>query len=116
MKFKADIATCEDGRDKILSVCQSNPDGDVLHEIIIQRSPKEFDVLTGDPGPRISCEDLGLDLEPGPESGLSHQGSLILAHVSMSLYQHLREYCAENSLLTCYETFATPVGFDRFAL
>jgi hypothetical protein len=49
-------------------------------------------------------------------TGLSHQGSLILAHVSMSLYQHLREYCAENSLLTCYETFATPVGFDRFAL
>jgi hypothetical protein len=34
MKFKADIATCEDGRDKILSVCQSNPDGDVLHDII----------------------------------------------------------------------------------
>jgi len=76
MKFKADIATCEDGRDKILSVCQSNPDGDVLHEIIIQRSPKEFDFLTGDPGPRISCEDLGLDLEPGPES-IAFSGDLM---------------------------------------
>ena len=68
MKFKADIATCEDGTDKILSVCQINPDGDVLYEIIIQRGPKEFDFLTDHPGPRISCEDLGLDLEPGPES------------------------------------------------
>lgn len=68
MKFKADIATCEDGRDKILSVCQSNPDGDVLHEIIIQRGPEELDFLTDDPGPRISCVDFGLDLEPGPES------------------------------------------------
>jgi hypothetical protein len=68
MKFKADIATCEDGRDQILSVCQSNPDGDVLHEIIIQCGPKEFDFLTESPGPLISCEALGLDLEPGPES------------------------------------------------
>lgn len=76
MKFKADFATCEDGIDKILSVCQSNPDGDLLHEIIIQRAPKEFDFLTDDPGPRISCADLGLDLEPGPES-IGFMGDLI---------------------------------------
>lgn len=68
MKFKADIATCEDGRDKILSVCQSNHCGDVLHEIIIQRAPKELDFLVEDPGPKITCEELGLELEPGPKS------------------------------------------------
>ena len=81
MQFKADIATCEDGRDKILSVCQSNPDGDVLHEIIIQRGPKEFDFLTDDPGPRISCADLDLDLEPGPES-IRFSGDLMTISVA----------------------------------
>ena len=68
MKFKADIATCEDGRDKILSVCQSNPGGDILHEIIIQRAPKELDFLVEDLGPKISCAELGLELDPGPKS------------------------------------------------
>jgi hypothetical protein len=68
MKFKADIATCENGRDKILSVCQSNPDGEIRHEIIIQRGPKEFDSFAEHPGPQISCADFGLELEPGPES------------------------------------------------
>jgi hypothetical protein len=57
----------ENGKD-ILSVCQSNPGGDVRHDIIIQRGPKEFDFLIEHPGPRISYEDLGLDLVPGPES------------------------------------------------
>lgn len=59
MKFNADIATCSDGRDKILSVHQCSPDGDVFHEIIIQSSPKELDFLTDDPESRIWCEDLG---------------------------------------------------------
>ena len=67
MHFNADICTCESGSDKILSVCQCGPDGEIEHEVIIQRGPREFDVLDDTPGPRISCEELGLDLEPGPE-------------------------------------------------
>jgi len=67
MKFIADICTCENGHDKILSVCHCGPDGEIVHEVIIQRGPKEFDVLDDTPGPIISCDDLGLDLEPGPE-------------------------------------------------
>ena len=67
MKFIADICTCENGRDKILTVCQCGPDGDIEHEVIIQRGPKEYDVLDDAPGPRISCERLGLDLTPGPD-------------------------------------------------
>ena len=81
MKFKADIATCESGKDKILSVCQSNPGGDVRHEIIIQRGPKEFDFLIEHPGPQISCADLGLDLVPGPES-IQFSGDLMMITVS----------------------------------
>ena len=68
MKMRADIATLEDKRDKILSVCQMGSEGDIEHEIIILRGPKEFDFIDDQPGPRISCEDLGLDLEPGPEA------------------------------------------------
>lgn len=67
MHFIADICTCENTRDKILSVAQCGPDGDIEHEVIIQRGPREFDVLDDAPGPRISCDDLGLDLVPGPE-------------------------------------------------
>ena len=60
---------------------QSNPDGDVLHEITIQRGPKEFDFLTEHPGPRISCAELGLDLEPGPES-IGFSGDLMTVIVT----------------------------------
>lgn len=67
MKFRADITNCEDGRDKILSVCQVDPDGIIEHELIIQRQPKEFDAFDDQPGPKISCKELGLDLEPGPK-------------------------------------------------
>lgn len=67
MKFRADISTCENERDKILSVCQSDPSGEIEHEVIIQRGPKEYDLFDDTPGPRISCEDLGLDLVPGPD-------------------------------------------------
>lgn len=67
MKFIADISTCENTRDKILSVCQCGVDGEIEHELIIQRGPKEFDVLDDTPGPRVSCDDLGLDLAAGPE-------------------------------------------------
>ncbi len=81
MRFKADIATCENGRDKILSVCQSNPDGYIQHEIIIQRGPKEFDFLIEHPGPQISCADLGLELEPGPES-IRFSGDLMIITVA----------------------------------
>ena len=66
MKFKADITDCETGRDRILSVCQSGPDG-IEHEVIIQRGPKEFEFFEEYPGPKISCDDLGLDLTPGPD-------------------------------------------------
>ena len=45
MHFNADICTCENGSDKILSVCQCGPDGEIEHEVIIQRGPKEFDML-----------------------------------------------------------------------
>jgi hypothetical protein len=66
MKLRADIATCENERDTILSVFQSGPDG-IEREVIIQRGPREFEVLEEDPGPKISCEELGLDLVRGPE-------------------------------------------------
>ena len=68
MKFRADITTCEDERDKILSVCQVGSDGEIEHEVIIQRGPKEFDIIDDDPGPKISCEYLGLDIAPGPKT------------------------------------------------
>ena len=67
MKLVADICTCENTQDKILSVAQCGPDGEIEREVIIQRGPKEFDVLDETPGPRISCDDLGLELAPGPE-------------------------------------------------
>ncbi len=55
MKFRADITDCENGRDKVLSVCQVAPDGDIEHKVIIQRQPKEFDFFDDQPGPKISC-------------------------------------------------------------
>jgi len=67
MKFKADICTCENTHDKILSVCQCGVDGDIEHEVIIQRGPKEYDMIDDALGPKITCDDLGLDLAPGPE-------------------------------------------------
>lgn len=75
MKFSADISTCENGRDKILSVCQSGADG-TRHEVIIQRGPKEFDFIEEFPGPRISCNDLGLDLVLGPNA-ITFSGSIM---------------------------------------
>ncbi len=66
MKFKADITQCENGRDTILSVCQSGLGG-IKHEVIIQRGPREFEPFEEYPGPKISCDELGLDLVPGPE-------------------------------------------------
>jgi len=68
MKFTADFATCEDGQDKVLSVCQCGPDGDLEHEVIIQRGPKEFDPFDDHPGPKISYDQLGLDAAPGPQA------------------------------------------------
>jgi hypothetical protein len=67
MKFRADITTCENDQDKILSVCQSSVNGEVEHEVIIQRGPKEYDAFDDVPGPKITCDELGLDLVPGPE-------------------------------------------------
>lgn len=67
MKFRADITDCENGRDKVLSVCQVAPDGDIEQEVIIQRQPREFDVFDDQPGPKITCKELGLDLELGPK-------------------------------------------------
>ena len=81
MRFKANIATCEDGRDKILSVCQSMPDGEIRHQIIIQRGPKEYDFLMDHIGPEITCADLGLDLDPGPQS-IDLAGDLMIIHVA----------------------------------
>ena len=43
MHFNADICTCENGSDKILSVCQCGPGGEIEHEVIIQRGPKELE-------------------------------------------------------------------------
>lgn len=68
MKFRADIMTCENDRDKILSVCESGMDGEIKHEVIIQRGPKEYDAYDDSAGPKISCDELDLDLVPGPES------------------------------------------------
>lgn len=66
MRFRADIATLEDKRDKVLSVCQLGPEGEIEYEVAIQRGPKEFDILDDAPGPKISFDALGLDLAPGP--------------------------------------------------
>ena len=67
MKFRADFANCENDKDKILSVCESGSDGEIVHEVIIQRGPKEFDRFDETPGPKISCDELGLDIVPGPD-------------------------------------------------
>ncbi len=67
MRFRADIVQCENGRDKVLSVCQAGPD-DIEHEVIIQRGPKEYEHLEEYPGPTISCDDVGLDLVSGPDA------------------------------------------------
>lgn len=67
MKFRADFANCENGKDKILSVCESGTNGEIMHEVIIQRGPKEFDRFDEAPGPKISCDELGLDIVPGPD-------------------------------------------------
>ena len=66
MRFRADITLCEIGTDRILSVCQSGPDG-IEHEVIIQRGPREFEPFEEHPGPKITCDDLGLSLTPGPD-------------------------------------------------
>lgn len=66
MEFRADIATLENKRDKILSVCQLGPDGKIEYEVIIQRGPKKFDVFDDAPGPKISFKPFGLHLTPGP--------------------------------------------------
>jgi hypothetical protein len=66
MKFRADIATLEDKRDKILSVCQCGPEGEIEYEVIIQRAPKKFEIFEDIPGPKISFTPLGLKLAPGP--------------------------------------------------
>jgi len=76
MKFRADISVCEDDEDKVLSVSQCDAEGYVQDQIIIQRGPKEFDALDDAPGPRISCEALGLDLAPGPEE-ITFSGDLM---------------------------------------
>ena len=68
MKFKANICTCENSFDKVLSVCQSEPGARILNEVIIQRGPKQFDVFDDVPGPKISFDEYGLDMEPGPEN------------------------------------------------
>ncbi len=67
MKFKANICACENGFDKVLSVCQSAPAAGILNEVIIQRGPKQFDVFDDVPGPKISFDEYGLDMEPDPE-------------------------------------------------
>lgn len=67
MKMTADISSCENAQDKVLSVCECDADGYIVHEVIIQRAPKEFDILDDAPGPKISCDELGLELAPGPE-------------------------------------------------
>jgi hypothetical protein len=66
MRFRADIATLENKRDKVLSVCQLGPEGEIEYEVIIQRGPKEYDILDDAPGPKISFDPLGLYLAPGP--------------------------------------------------
>lgn len=67
MKLRADITKCENGRDTILSVAQSGPEG-IEYKVIIQRGPREYEAFDDFPGPRISCDALDLDLAPGPES------------------------------------------------
>lgn len=67
MKFRADFINCENGSDKILSVCESGVNGEIVHEVIIQRGPKKFDRFDDMPGPKISFDELGLDITPGPE-------------------------------------------------
>jgi len=76
MKMIADICECENTRDKILSVDQCGPDGEIEHEVIIQRGPKEYDQFDDEPGPKISCDDLGLDIVPGP-TDIVFSGSLM---------------------------------------
>ena len=66
MKLRADISHCENGFDTILSVCQTGPDG-IEHEVIIQRSPREYEAFEDVPGPKVSCDELGLDIAPGLE-------------------------------------------------
>ena len=68
MRIIANSSVCENGRDKILSVCQEGPDGTIEHDIIIQRGPKEYDFIDDAPGPRISFDTFGLDLTPGPDA------------------------------------------------
>jgi hypothetical protein len=67
MKFRADFINCENGTDKILSVCESGMNGEIIHEVIIQRGPKAFDRFDDIRGPRITFDELGLDIAPGPE-------------------------------------------------
>jgi len=68
MRLRADFSTLETGEDKILSVCQCDLTGEIELEVIIQRSPKEFDPFDDHPGPKISCTALNLDIVPGPKS------------------------------------------------
>jgi hypothetical protein len=67
MKFRADIMNCQDDGDIILSVCQCEG-SDIEYEVIIQRNPPEYEAVEDIPGPKITCEQFGLDLVPGPEA------------------------------------------------
>lgn len=78
MKVRADISTVDNGRDKILSVCQCDPKGGFEHEVIIQRGPKEYDWFDKHPGPRISFPTLNLDIVPGPEKILFSGDSMTI--------------------------------------
>ncbi|MBL7134547.1 MAG: hypothetical protein ISS78_10655 [Phycisphaerae bacterium] len=80
MRFRADITTCEQASDTILSVCQCGPDG-IEYEVIIQRAPPEFEQFDPCPGPKLSCDQLGLHLVPGPE-GITFSGGAMTIVVS----------------------------------
>ncbi len=67
MKFAADTTTCESGMDTVLWLCQSGSNR-IEHEVIIHRGPREFERFRQHAGPTLSCEELGLNLVPGPEN------------------------------------------------
>lgn len=72
MKFRADICELENGRDKILSVCQCGPHGDIEYEVIIPRGPKEYDGFDDHPGPEFRAKISISTLSPGLK-GLNSQ-------------------------------------------
>jgi hypothetical protein len=65
--FTAHISTCENGRDKVLPVCQCGAEAEIEHELIISRGPKESDMFEETRGPRITYEQVGLAMSPGPK-------------------------------------------------